>query len=178
MPPIRAFHLADWRRQARDWRRRHRGQDPTALSREARVADPLAKAAYLVAVVGDRVLPVGAGGCTNCGEPTASWCEGCYKRCRGSEPFSSVCQECDALRLVCDRCNAQEITYEEGHREFLASRPSTSEDTISVTGLHQENGDFIEVDGEFVSLTGLAQRLGVTEEELVDTLRRGVGAQH
>eukprot|EP00434_Breviolum_minutum_P017681 symbB.v1.2.015606.t1/scaffold1172.1/size134038/3 len=61
-------------------------QDPTALSREARVADPLAKAAYLVAVVGDRVLPVGAGGCTNCGEPTASWCEGCYKRTPSRSP--------------------------------------------------------------------------------------------
>lgn len=178
MPPIRDFNLAEWREQAQAWRRQHPRADPASLPWEARVGSPTAKAAYLVAVVGSQELPVGAGGCTSCGEPTASWCEACYKRCRGSEPYSSVCQRWDALKLVCDLCNAQGITYEEGRREFLASRPSTSEDTISITGLHQEDGDFIEIDGEILSLARLAQRLGVTEEELVDTLRRGVGAQH
>ena len=150
MPPIRATPVLALREVAESWRANYPGVAPEGISYPTRLASAQARAAYFVARSGGEELPAGFGGCNQCGEVTASWCEGCYRRCESSrQAFSSICQWCDSDRKVCDLCQAEDIDYAKGHQAYLRQRQSSSENSIEITGAFESNGEYMEIHGQF-----------------------------
>lgn len=150
MPPIRATPLAALREVAESWKANNPGVSPEVLGYSQRLASSQARAAYFVARCGDEELPAGFGACNLCGEVTASWCEGCYRRCESShQAYSSICQRCDQAHKVCDLCLAEDIDYAKGHQAYLRQRQSSTENSIEITGAFESNGEYMEIHGQF-----------------------------
>ena len=109
MPVIRPTDLSEWREQARRWQKRHPHQDALQITVEQRRLDPKARSAFYVVALarGIRAATPGFEGCCACGQPTHSWCEGCYARIQQSpsNTFSAICQQCDGESWVCDLCS-------------------------------------------------------------------------
>ena len=141
MPPIRATPLAALAETAASWKRNHPGRLPEDITWEERLGSSQARAAFFIAALGGRELLEGFGACDCCGRLTASWCEGCYRRC-GTTPltYSSVCQQCDSLQKVCALCGDLGITYAQGHQAYGIQRQQGSTDTIEIKVVESGTG--------------------------------------
>ena len=133
MPPIRSTPVAALAETAASWQRNHPGDRPEDIPWEVRLQSSQARAAFFTAGLGGRPLLEGFGACACCGRLTASWCEGCYHRC-GNTPltFSSVCQQCDSLKKVCELCGDLGITYAQGHQAYGIQRQQGTTDTVEI----------------------------------------------
>ena len=134
MPPIRATPLEALREVADSWRANHPSVSPLGITRVERLGSSQCRAAFLIGQLGARDLHPLQGCCDLCGTLTASWCEGCYARC-GSTPltYSSLCQHCDKLELVCRLCLEANLTYQIGHEAFRSQQQQGSTDTVEIT---------------------------------------------
>ena len=138
--------LSEWREQARRWQRRHPHLDALEISVEQRRLDPKARSAFYVVALarGIRAATPGFEGCCACGQPTHSWCEGCYARIQQSpsNTFSAICQRCDGEFWVCDLCSRVGITHAQGKEAYERSRPgvAVTEETVEVTGWSTSEG--------------------------------------
>ena len=124
MPAIQATPLRQWRVLAGRWRRDHPGRDPLSLDVTERRGSLKARAAFYVAALretGEVATAISGIGCSLCGRPTASWCEGCYHRCGDTGTFQAVCQECDGEQRVCLLCEVDGVTYADGHEAYRQS---------------------------------------------------------
>ena len=179
MPILAETATREWLRLAVQWRRDH-CLDPSSQSVLDRRRSRGARAAYYWAVK-DRVLtdpsippPVG---CDLCGEPTYSWCEGCYSRCRPSDHFSGLCTTCDQERLVCHACLELEIDYAQGHRAFLAQEAKTEETAaeVQVTGTFASGSGFSVIEPtEWCSIDAVAEARGRSREEVLEEITRAL----
>ncbi len=171
MPRLRATDLSEWREQARRWHKRHKHRDALEVSVEERRLDPKAKCAFYVGAIarGIRAATPGFEGCCACGQPTHSWCEGCYARVLQSPStiFSAICQRCDSESWVCDLCTRAGLTHAQGKAAYEASRPeiSVEGETVEVTGWATEEG-FTPQEPIHVPLQSIAASTGLSEAEI------------
>lgn len=173
MPAIQPTPLHQWQILARRWLASNPGSDPLSIDVGVRRGDLKARAAHYIAVLDHlRIRPAALTdiACVVCGTPTASWCEGCYKRCGRDRPFNAVCNRCDQLALVCQDCDTWGISHEDGHlvyrSEHLAS-PDASETAISISAWLGAEGEFIEEETDVTfTFEDLARITGKTVEEL------------
>ena len=112
-------------------------------------------------------------GCEVCGTPTASWCEGCYKRCGREGHYSAVCNTCGQLQLVCPQCETAHISYTEGHLVYRSEHLSqqTNEETtaFSVTSWVGAEGQLFEEETDVqISFEDLAR---VTGRDVAEIMR-------
>ena len=134
MPPILSTQLEAVREVAASWRENHPGESPDKIPREVRLRSSQARAAFFVAQLGLGDLHPLQGSCSCCGTLTSSWCEGCYARCgSGHQAYSSVCQHCDRLQLVCQLCLEANLTYQIGHEAFRSQQQQGCTDHVEVT---------------------------------------------
>ena len=179
MPVLRPTDLKDWRVQARRWQRRHPHLDALELPVEQRRLDPKARAAFYVVSLtrGIRAATPGFEGCCACGQPTHSWCEGCYLRTQQSpcNTFSAICQRCDRESWVCDLCSRVDITHAEGKEAYERSRPevAVTEETVEVTGRSTSEG-FETQEPVHVPLRTIAEHTGLSEDEVRAQLSFGL----
>lgn len=171
MPPIQPTKLWQWQILARRWQAEHPGSNPLTLDVGVRRGELKARAAFYIAALDHlRIQPAALSdiACVVCGTPTASWCEGCYKRCGRDRPFNAVCNHCDQLALVCQDCDTWGISHEEGHLVYRSEHLANPDAAVGA------EGEFIkeETDVTF-TLEDLARITGKTVEEL----RSELGAQ-
>ncbi len=146
MPTILHTDVAEWREQARRWHRRRPGRDAVALGVEERRGSYKARCAFYLAALdkGVGALIPGFAACRACGQPTHSWCEGCYARVQQTPAlaFAAICQPCDGEQWVCDLCTRSGITYAQGREAYNATRSeiqvqeeeTQADQTVEVTG--------------------------------------------
>ena len=179
MPQLRPTDLAEWREQARRWLRRNQHRDALQVEVNERRSNHKAKCAfYIVAQTrGIRAATPGFEGCCACGQPTHSWCEGCYARTQQapSNTFSAICQRCDGESWVCDLCSRVGITHAQGKEAYERSRPrvAVTEETVEVTGWSTSEG-FETQAPVHVPLRTIAANTGLSEDEVRAQLSFGL----
>ena len=179
MPVLAETSNREWLRLAIQWRREH-SDDPSSLAVTDRRGSTGARSAYYWAVK-DRVpsdpeLPTPVG-CDLCGDPTYSWCEGCYSRCGASGTYSGLCTTCDQERLVCYACLELEIDYAKGHRAFLAQEKKEAETAteVQVTGTFASGSGFSVIEPtEWCSIDAVAEACGRSREEVLEEITRAL----
>ena len=151
MPTIQPTPLDLWRTLAGRWKSDHPVRDPLTLEVGERRRCATARAAFHLAAVeesGEVATAISGIGCTLCGLPTASWCEGCYKRCGESGTFLAVCQGCDSEHRVCPLCEVDGVTYADGHEAYrqshLPNNAAEEETAFSITAWGTESGQLVE----------------------------------
>ena len=170
MPPLAFPDLVEWSLRARRWRVANPGADALQISEEQRKQDGDAKAAYFWEA--RRGLPRDwphCGPCCSCGQPSYSWCEGCYGRVPETSPFGIVCQTCDTLHEVCDLCRAGGVDWQVGHQRYLdAHHGADEEETFEVTA----------IDGEACTTTRISfQELSASTGRSVEQLKAEIRAR-
>ena len=175
MPAIASTPRAEWSLLAAAWHREHPREDPLRLDLAARESCPKARAAYWWSALGPEGPRPSGVACTVCGTPTAAWCEGCYHRCRGGEPFQAVCNPCDNVRQkVCHLCQEQGITYAQGHEAYQASRgPASSETAIEITGFSSESGELFQEAEVPITFEELSRITGLSADDIRRALDPG-----
>ena len=122
-----------------------------------------------VLLSGIRAATPGFEGCCACGQPTHSWCEGCYARIQQSpsNTFSAICQRCDGESWVCDLCSRVGITHAQGKEAYERSRPgvAVTEETVEVTGWSTSEG-FETQTPVHVPLRTIAANTGLSKDEV------------
>ena len=174
MPAIQATPLRQWRVLAGRWRRDHPGRDPLSLDVTERRGSLKARAAFYVAALretGEVATAISGIGCTLCGLPTASWCEGCYKRCGESGTFLALCQGCDSEHRVCPLCEVDGVTYADGHEAYrqshLPNNAAEEETAFSITAWGTESGQLVEEETDIaITFEELARLTGRTVAEI------------
>lgn len=179
MPLLRPTDLPEWREQARRWLKRHQHRDALQVPVEERRLDSKARSAFYVVAIarGIRAATPGFEGCCACGQPTHSWCEGCYARIQQSpsNTFSAICQRCDGESWVCDLCSRVGITHAQGKEAYERSRPrvAVTEETVEVTGWSTSEG-FETQAPVHVPLRTIAANTGLSEDEVRAQLSFGL----
>ena len=176
MPAIAPTPLHQWQILAGRWKRDHPVRDPLTLGILERQGDIKARAAFHIAALastGQEITALSGIACTVCGLPTASWCEGCYKRCGPSQAFSAVCNHCDKAKHVCPLCQGQGVSFQAGHLAYLQSQaPSGSdgaETAFSVTSWMGAEGQLFEEETDVqISFEDLAR---VTGRDVAEIMR-------
>ena len=177
MPPLSVPVIAQQTTLAKRWREKHPGEDPLRIQVGERQTSSLARSAYWCAtrdLLVDQGAPA-AGICDICGRATHSWCEGCYLRTVGfpAAKFAAICNPCDKEQFVCHNCQAQGIAWKDGHTKYLEQtgqhHGETSQEATQIE-ITQIDGSPLEP-STFVSLEALAERSGITAEELLRQLQ-------
>ena len=185
MPAIHPTPIRQWRILAGRWRRDHPERDPLAIGVVERRGALRARAAFYVASLresGTAVTAISGIGCTVCGLPTASWCEGCYARCGDTGTFHAVCQTCDSEQLVCPLCQVDGVSYADGHEAYrqshLPSNAAEEETAFSITAWGTEAGQLIQEETDVaITFEELARLTGRTVAEIRREFRaQGAGS--
>ena len=174
MPTIQPTPLDLWRTLAGRWKRDHPVRDPLSLGVGERRDCVTARAAFHIAALqetGEVPTAISGIGCTLCGLPTASWCEGCYKRCGESGSFLAVCQGCDSEHRVCPLCQVDGVTYADGHEAYrqihLPTNAAEEETAFSITAWGTESGQLVEEETDIaITFEELARLTGRTVSEI------------
>ena len=174
MPAIHPTPSRQWRVLAGRWRRDHPERDPLSIGVSERREALRARAAFYIAALretGQTVTAVSGIACTLCGRPTASWCEGCYHRCGESGTFEAICQECDSEHRVCPLCEANGVSYTDGHEAYrqshLPSNAAEEETAFSITAWGTAEGQLIEEETDIaITFEELARLTGRTVAEI------------
>lgn len=178
MPLLASTANREWLTLAVAWRRSN-AADPSGLRVCDRRESKGARSAFYWAVRDpnpppDEPVPVG---CDLCGDPTFSWCEGCYSRCGASGTYSGLCTTCDQERLVCYACLELEIDYAKGHRAFLAQEKKEAETAteVQVTGTFASGSGFSVIEPtEWCSIDAVAEACGRSREEVLEEITRAL----
>ena len=171
MPAIDPTPFDQWQRLAVEWRQANPGRNPKRLRLAAREESDQARAAFWIHSLGSGTPRPSGQACTVCGLPTAGWCEGCYHRCGGGEPFQALCNPCDHRQKVCHLCRQAGVTYGEGHAAWEASRgASSSETAVEITGFFDQSGEFSQEETVPITFEELSRITGIP----IDELRRSI----
>ena len=152
-----------------------------SLSVDERRATKEARAAYYLAVRDPSPPEAGIPppvGCDLCGDPTYSWCEGCYLRCEGSTPYSGLCTLCDSEHRVCYACIGLEISYAAGHRAYLDQEKKETEapEEIQVLGTSSSSSTFQLQPTVRRSIGEIAAAGGRSSEEILGEIQRALNS--
>ncbi len=180
MPHLALTDTWQWLVLAGEWAQQH-SEDPVSLSLDERRASQAARAAYYLAVRDPSPPEAGIPppvGCDLCGDPTYSWCEGCYLRCEGCTPYSGLCTLCDSEQRVCYACSGLEITYSAGHRAYLDQEKKEEEapEEIQILGTSSSGSTFQLQPTERRSLGEVAAASGRSSEEILGDLTRALSS--
>ena len=175
MPVVQLVRSYQVQSLARRWGAANPTRDPEVIPLEERLGSVKARMAFCLAHRIKWACQTGRAPpsmCDTCGKPTFSWCEACYARLGGTStvPYSGLCQECDKERRVCHLCFGQQVSWTQGHQEYVQVNGPETDAGVEVTA---EDG----VSTVRVTFEELSRRLGRPAADIREEISQALAAQ-